>query len=112
VPFLVAEHGDTVAGYAIAHDAADEGEILNLGVAPAHQRRGLGRLLVERLMSLLAERGVHAVYLEVRESNATARRLYQQLGFREVGRRPSYYRRPAEDAVLLRTAISTETRRA
>ena len=43
---------------------------------------------------------------------ATARRLYQQLGFREVGRRPGYYRRPVEDAVILRSAMSAETRRA
>ena len=101
-----------VAGYAIAHHAADEGEILNLGVAPAHQRRGVGRVLVEHLLTLLAERGVDAVFLEVRESNAAARRLYQRLGFREVGRRPGYYRRPVEDAVILRSAGSAETRRA
>ncbi|OLC05610.1 MAG: ribosomal-protein-alanine N-acetyltransferase [Gemmatimonadetes bacterium 13_1_40CM_70_11] len=112
VPFLIAEHGGVVAGYAIAHHAADEGEILNLGVAPAHQRRGVGRVLVEHLLTLLAERGVDAVFLEVRESNAAARRLYQRLGFREVGRRPGYYRRPVEDAVILRSAGSAETRRA
>jgi len=112
IPFLIAEEDGVVAGYAVAHHAADEAEILNLGVAPAHQRRGLGRALVERLMALLADRGVHAVYLEVRESNAAARRLYQQLGFRTVGRRPAYYRHPVEDAVILRTAIAAETRRA
>ena len=101
-----------VAGYAVAHHAADEAEILNLGVAPAQRRRGLGRALVVRLMALLADRGVRAVYLEVRESNDAARRLYQQLGFRDVGRRPGYYRRPVEDAVILRTAVAAETRRA
>ena len=101
-----------VAGYAMAHHAADEAEILNLGVATAHRRRGVGRALVARLLALLADRGVEAVYLEVRESNNAARRLYQQLGFRDVGRRPGYYRRPLEDAVVLRTAIVAETRRA
>ena len=112
VPFLIAEQDGIVAGYAVAHHAADEGEILNLGVAPSHQRRGVGRVLVERLMTLLADRGVHTVYLEVRESNAAARGLYQQLGFREVGRRPGYYRRPPEDAVVLRSAVAAETGRA
>jgi len=112
VPFLIAEQGGIVVGYAVAHQAADEGEILNLGVAPSHQRRGVGRVLVEGLMALLADRGAREVYLEVRESNAAARRLYQHVGFREVGRRPGYYRRPVEDAVILRTSISAETRRA
>ncbi len=109
VPFLVAVAGADVAGYAIAHVAADEGEILNLGVAAAHRRRGVGRRLVQAMVATLAARGAAAVYLEVRESNAAARGLYQELGFREVGRRSRYYRQPVEDAILLRAAISAET---
>lgn len=105
VPFLVAEEHGTIAGYVVAHFGADEGEILNLGVATAHRRQGLGRALVQGVVALLAERGVRAVYLEVRESNAGARRLYQSLGFGEVARRARYYRRPVEDAVVLRAAI-------
>jgi [ribosomal protein S18]-alanine N-acetyltransferase len=105
VPFLVADVNDVIAGYVIAHHAADEGEILNLAVAPAHRGRGVGRDLVERVLALLSEAGVAAVYLEVRESNAVARQLYYHLGFQEVGRRAGYYRRPREDAVILRAAI-------
>ena len=101
VPFLVAEVGGLVGGYVVAHHAADEGEILNLGVARAHRRRGLGRALVEQVLAALAARGVRVVYLEVRESNAGARRLYEAFGFREVTRRARYYRRPVEDAVVL-----------
>jgi [ribosomal protein S18]-alanine N-acetyltransferase len=107
-PFLVAEEHGTVAGYVVAHFGADEGEILNLGVATAHRRRGLGRALVEGVVKLLADRGVRVVYLEVRESNAEARRLYQSLGFGEVARRARYYRRPVEDAVVLRAAIPAD----
>lgn len=104
VLFRVAEteDGDGVAGYVVALDAADEGEILNLAVAPAGRRRGLGRALVEDILAALANRGVRHVYLEVRESNAPARALYAAHGFREVGRRNQYYRRPAEDAIVLR----------
>ena len=112
VPFLVAEEHGTVAGYVVAHQAADEGEILNLGVATAHRRQGLGRALVEGVVAMLAGRGVRVVYLEVRESNAGARRLYQSLGFGEVARRARYYRRPVEDAVILRAAIGSGGRRA
>lgn len=108
IPFLVAEQQGALAGYVIAHGAADEGEILNLGVAPAHQRRGVGRALVEQVLALLAGAGARAVFLEVRESNAVARRLYQTLGFAEVARRARYYRRPVEDAVILRAAVATD----
>ncbi len=101
VPFLVAEQRGVVAGYVVAHCAADEGEILNLGVADAHRRQGIGRALVERALQELAERGVGTVYLEVRASNAAARHLYEALGFGEVARRRRYYRRPVEDAVVL-----------
>ena len=100
--FLVAETGDTIGGYVVALDAADEGEILNLAVAPAGRRNGLGRALVEEILEALVARGVRQVYLEVRESNAPARALYAAQEFREVGRRKQYYRRPVEDAIVLR----------
>jgi len=100
--FLVAEEDQRVAGYAVALDAADEGDILNLAVAEGGRRRGLGRALVQAIVDNLAERGVREVFLEVRESNAAARALYTAFGFREVGRRKGYYRRPVEDAIVLR----------
>ena len=104
--FLVVEAsgsgGGAIAGYVVALDAADEGEILNLAVAPAGRRNGLGRTLVQHILEALTARGVRQVYLEVRESNAPARALYAAQGFKEVGRRTQYYRRPVEDAIVLR----------
>ena len=100
--FLVAETGETITGYVVAIDAADEGEILNLAVAPGGRRTGLGRALVEAVLAALADRGAEHVYLEVRESNAPARALYATHGFKEAGRRKAYYRRPVEDAIVLR----------
>ena len=102
--FLVVEAGATreIAGYVVALDAADEGEILNLAVAPGGRRHGLGRALVQNILEALTARGVRQVYLEVRESNAPARALYAAHGFKEAGRRKQYYRRPAEDAIVLR----------
>lgn len=105
MPFLVAEERGVVAGYVVAQWAADEGEILNLGVAPGHRRRGVGRALVEAMLARCGARGVRAVYLEVREANTGARRLYERLGFREVARRARYYQRPVEDAVILRATL-------
>jgi len=103
--FLVAAAGNRPVGYVIARAAADEGELLNVAVEPASRGRGIARALVRAALARLARAGVGTVYLEVRESNRPARLLYRGLGFREVGRRPGYYRRPREDAVLLRAEL-------
>jgi [ribosomal protein S18]-alanine N-acetyltransferase len=105
VPFLVAEQSGAVVGYVIAHHVLDEAEILNLGVAPTRQREGVGRALAQRMLTELRTAGVATVFLEVRESNTAARRLYGALGFAQMGRRRDYYRLPTEDAVVLRAAI-------
>ena len=112
VPFLVAETDAGVVGYAIGRVAADEGEILNVAVQPEWRRRGIARRLVEGLLAVLAAAGARQVYLEVRESNVAARQLYAAFGFGEVGRRARYYRRPVEDAVVLRTAVAAQGSRA
>ena len=101
--FLVADGDDAkIAGYIVALEAADSGEILNLAVAPGGRRHGLGRALVKQVVETLRGRGVQEIYLEVRESNAPARALYAGHGFKAVGRRKQYYRRPLEDAIVLR----------
>jgi [ribosomal protein S18]-alanine N-acetyltransferase len=88
-----------VAGFLVSRAVAhDEAEILNLAVAPDFRRRGVARSLVE---SLLAEaKGV--VYLEVRESNSTARAFYKCMEFQEVSVRPGYYRTPPEAAIVMK----------
>ena len=106
VLFSVATAGAVVVGYVVAHHAADEGEILNLGVTHDHRRRGVGHELVRHVLGELACRTVKVAFLEVRESNTAARRLYESLGFVGVGRRRRYYRRPVEDAVILRVTLA------
>ena len=83
----------------------EEGEIADLAVAPAARRRGIGGVLLDRVVATAMESGVGALYLEVRESNVAARALYQSRGFDMVGRRRGYYSRPAEDALLLRRSL-------
>lgn len=99
---LVAETGDRVWGYLIAREAGGSGEILNLAVAPERRRGGLGAALLDEGLTRLGDNGTASVFLEVRESNAAARELYQRRGFRVVGMRPGYYRSPAEDGLVLR----------
>jgi len=90
-----------VAGAVASREAAGEAEILNLAVAPAWRRRGIGRGLMETALEGAVSAGVRRVFLEVRESNAGARAFYSRLGFAEGGRRRNYYRDPEEDALLL-----------
>lgn len=84
---------------------ADEGEILNVGVDPQYRRIGVGRGLVSAALSRLQSLGARQVFLEVRESNGAARALYRGFEFVEISKRVKYYRRPVEDAILLRAAI-------
>ena len=102
---LVAEDGAGIVGYIIGRSVIDQGEILNLGVTLPARRRGIGAALVRQLLAAFSLAGAREAFLEVRESNLAAQRLYQSFGFREVGRRRRYYRRPVEDAVILRAAM-------
>jgi len=97
----VAESGSGIAGFVLARGAADEMEILNLAVAPAARRHGVGRALIHAALEEGAARGAICVFLEVRASNADAMAFYARLGFAVSGRRLKYYREPEEDAVLM-----------
>ena len=90
----------TLLGFLIARRLPSEWELENLVVEPDARRQGIGaRLLQELLHRAQQDRG-EAVFLEVRDSNVAARRLYEKLGFTENGRRGAYYSNPIEDAVL------------
>ena len=89
-------------GYVVALVMADEAEIANLAVAPAGRRRGIGGLLLDRVVTDAVQAGVRTLYLDVRESNFAARALYDSRSFLQAGRRRGYYRHPVEDALLLK----------
>ena len=104
--FSVAADGSgVVVGYAIAVAVADEAEILNLAVHSAHRSAGIGGKLLDTMLAKLRESGAENVYLEVRESNASARKLYESRGFEEISRRRRYYRNPVEDSLVLRLGM-------
>jgi ribosomal-protein-alanine N-acetyltransferase len=102
---VVAEMGGEIAGYGLARAVAGSGEILNVAVAPERRRQGLARAMLLSLLKGLGQRDVTEVFLEVRASNAAALALYQEHRFEPVGHRPDYYRRPREDALVLRRAL-------
>lgn len=92
---LIAVAGDpkTIKGFIIAQLAADEAEIVSIGVAPDWQRAGLGTRLIEGLMRASKKGEAVRLFLEVAEDNPAARALYAKLGFKEAGRRKGYYKR-------------------
>jgi [ribosomal protein S18]-alanine N-acetyltransferase len=98
---LVAVDGDRPVGYAICWVVLDQAELGNLAVAPEWRGRGIAARLLEESLARQADRGVREVFLEVRESNQVARRLYEKHGFVPVGRRAAYYSAPVEDAVVM-----------
>jgi ribosomal-protein-alanine N-acetyltransferase len=67
---------------------------------------GLGTQLVREFLRLASSADAQNVFLEVRESNLAARRLYENLQFVETGRRKAYYREPEEDAILYRRSLT------
>jgi ribosomal-protein-alanine N-acetyltransferase len=101
---LVAEADGIVTGYVIVSRAADEAEILQLGVSPDHRRQGIAGILLRKLFARLKASQTRTVYLEVRARNVAARALYGSLGFLETGLRKGYYA-DGEDAVLYRKAL-------
>jgi ribosomal-protein-alanine N-acetyltransferase len=92
---LVAITGEpkVMAGFILGQIAADEAEILSVGVVPELQRRGLGRRLVEGLMRAAKRAEVKRLFLEVAADNDAAFALYKRLGFTATGLRRGYYQR-------------------
>jgi ribosomal-protein-alanine acetyltransferase len=93
---------ETVAGFLVASHVVGVWELQNLVVDPSLRRTGLGMRLLEDLLESARKCNSDALFLEVRESNTPARKLYEKAGFIEVERRRGYYMRPLEDAVIYR----------
>jgi ribosomal-protein-alanine N-acetyltransferase len=100
----VMEHAGAVIGYGVLAVAAGESHLLNLSVAVAWQRRGLGRALLLRHIDIAREHGAGIMLLEVRPSNRAARALYASTGFEQISVRRGYYPDVGgrEDALVLR----------
>ena len=102
--WLVALDGEEVVGYVGSQTVLQEADMMNIVVADTHRRRGIARALVEELIRQL---DAYQLSLEVRSSNAPAIALYEALGFVQVGLRKNYYRKPKEDALILRKEWKT-----
>jgi ribosomal-protein-alanine N-acetyltransferase len=97
-----------LAGFVLGQIAADEAEVLSIGVAPEWQRRGIARHMMEGLVRAARRADVRRVFLEVAADNAGAIGLYNSLGFKVAGARKAYYQRAGGqtvDATVLSLAI-------
>jgi ribosomal-protein-alanine N-acetyltransferase len=83
--------GEQQVGHGVVQVIIDEAHLLNITVKPESQGRGLGLRLLEHLMSRAYQLNARECFLELRDSNRSAYRLYERFGFNEIGRRRDYY---------------------
>lgn len=105
--YRLAEEAGRLAGYVglRAPRGATDADIQTLTVAEAFRGSGRGRALLTAALEEAVRRGVHDVYLEVRDDNPVAQRLYASEGFVEVGRRPRYYQPDDVDAIVMKLDV-------
>ncbi len=94
-----------IVGFLIAHRVDKEWELENVVVGGNLRRQGIGSLLAGLLVAHVRNGAGNSIFLEVRESNESARILYRKLGFEEAGRRKGYYTNPPEDGIICRIRL-------
>ena len=87
--------------YVVKSAQTDKLHLLKVAVTPTQRGRGIANWFLNHCFTMGAQQGANSVYLEVRLSNITAIKLYEKLGFREIGRRFNYYPDSNEDAVVM-----------
>ena len=105
--YFVAADEDNVIGYCGFWQASDEGDITNIAVLPEYRRKGIGGMLVERLIAEANNMELVLLTLEVRKSNVPAQALYKKYGFVPIGERKRYYRDNHEDALIMMKRLKT-----
>ena len=99
--YLLAMDGERVIGYAGCWISFEECQITNVAILPEYRGQGIGTKLFGAIIEAVKAKGVTAMTLEVRPSNAPARALYARYGFKDAGRRPHYYQDDGEDAIIM-----------
>lgn len=94
--------GKQLIAYAILSLLKDEAEILNIAVDAAYRKQGYGKKLLQHILYVANQYHILQIFLEVRRSNLVAIRLYEKLGFKQIGLRKNYYplAQGCEDAVI------------
>ncbi|ABV88473.1 ribosomal-protein-alanine acetyltransferase [Shewanella pealeana ATCC 700345] len=95
--------GEVLCGFAILHQIFEDATLMDICVAPNYQGKGHGKALLNAVIAEAKAKGAEVLLLEVRQSGAAARALYEVLGFMETGVRKGYYKTEtgSEDAILM-----------
>ena len=102
---LVVKSGTRVVGYACLWHVYDQMEIANIAVSPEFRGKGIGSMIMRRVLEEAREQGCRSVILSVRESNKAAISLYERFGFVVLEKKRRYYRFPVEDGVIMTKGI-------
>ena len=100
---MVLEDKEKFVGFAIMAISSEESHLLNIGVNKDFRGSGFGEQILKKMIIAAEVMGSKKIILEVRVSNKIAYRLYEKLGFHEIGERKKYYRLPEgrEDAYVM-----------
>ncbi|MBA2659556.1 MAG: ribosomal protein S18-alanine N-acetyltransferase [Nitrosospira sp.] len=88
---LVLEHEGHLFGYGVMMIGPEEAHLLTLSIAAGSQRRGWGESLLRHFIHVAREQHARSMFLDVRESNHAAARLYERIGFKKIAQRKDYY---------------------
>ena len=88
---LVLEQNGHLFGYGVMIIGPEEAHLLTLSIAAESQRKGWGERLLRHFIHIAKEQRARSMFLDVRESNHAAARLYERIGFRQIAKRKDYY---------------------
>jgi len=90
-----------VVGYMGMWKIVDEGHVTNVAVLPEYRKKGIASQLISKMFEVCKCSEIYNMTLEARESNLDAISLYEKFGFKSAGKRPNYYQKPNEDAIVM-----------
>ena len=100
--YIVCKDNGKVLGYCGMWTVLGEGNITNMAVAKEYRRQGIAKLLMSEMERIsIEENGVDVFFLEVRQSNEKAKKLYEKMGYKPIGTRKRFYEKPVEDAIVM-----------
>lgn len=102
---FIIEGGNILLGYIMLYSVLNEAHILNIATNPDYRRKGYATQLVRHIIEYCGKRGISDFFLEVRDSNIKAIKLYRMFGFEVVGKRKGYYTDTHEDALLMQLSL-------
>ena len=102
---LTARLNDEIIGYCCLYHILDEGEIINVAIHPRYRGRGLGSQMLGQMLDMGKALGIVRFILDVRDSNISARKLYEKAGFKKIAIQKNFYETPTEDGWLMELTV-------